>query len=134
MAHKVTIKGGVHPVLVDYECSQCDQIMEDVFYASRAAIRQEISCPDCGASAPRIISQRGNHIHSSHSSMYGKENPALGCVVRDYAHKQQLMKRLGVIEGADPVKGSRNHWKPKPERPVSAPESVWSDRPDSFHN
>ena len=131
MAYTVTIKGGAHPMLVDYACGKCGALTEDVFYHSRAAVEDALACR-CGSVAERIISQRRNFIHPSHSSMYGKENPAFGVVVEDYGHKQRLMREYGVMEGADPVGGSRNHWKPTPDRPEPVPGSHWTDRPGDY--
>ena len=111
-------------MLVDYACGTCGVLTEDVFYAGRSAVLDTIECT-CGADAEKIISGRRNFIHPSHSSMYGKVNPAFGEVVEDYAHKQRLMKKYGVMEGADPVGGSRSHWKPTPERPAEVPNSSW---------
>ena len=124
MAYKVNIKGGVHPTLVDY----CGEFQIDVYYHSRAAVELQVECA-CGAQADKIISKGGNFIHPSHSGMYGKYHEGLGCVVEDYAHKKRLMKEQGVMEGADPVGGSRNHWKPTPERPAEVPGSHWTDHP-----
>tara|TARA_Y100000401_G_scaffold115981_1_gene120735 strand:- start:330 stop:581 length:252 start_codon:yes stop_codon:yes gene_type:complete len=39
--------------------------------------------------------------------MYGKYHPGFGEVVRDYAHKQQLLKKYDMREAADPIDGSR---------------------------
>lgn len=130
--YKVTLTGGSHPRLVDYRCSSCDVLHEDVFYDSLSNVLETIPCT-CGGTAEKLFfSTRCNFIHPSHSSMYGKENPAFGCVVEDYAHKQRLMKQFGVIEGADPVGGSRNHWKPTPERPAPVSGSSWVDHPDDL--
>ena len=129
MAYTVKIRGGSHPRFVDYACSQCNEQMFDVFFPSYDAVTATHPCP-CGAKADRVlVASRGNHIHATHSSMYGKYHAGLDCVITDYAHKQRVMREQGVMEGADPVKGSRNHWKPTPERPAEVPGSHWVDTP-----
>jgi len=130
MAYKVTVKGGSHPTLVDYACEKCGEMQIDVFYHGRDAVEKQVDCP-CGSKADKIISNR-NFIHPSHSGMYGKFHDGLGCVVDDYAHKKRLMKQQGVMEGADPVGGSRNHWKPTPDRPAPIPGSHWTDKPGEY--
>ena len=131
MAYKVNMIGGAHPTLVDYACGKCGAVTEDVFFASRLAVTTTIACA-CGHAAEKIISQRRNFIHPSKSSMYGKYEEGLGCVVQDYGHKQQLMREMGVIEGADPGGGSRNHWRPQPKAP-EASNTVWVDDPRSLN-
>ncbi len=122
------MKGGAHPRLVDYACGKCGELTMDVFFHTYASVTATHPC-QCGAEAEKIISPKQNHIHPDHSGMYGKYHAGLDCVVKDYAHKQRLMREQGVMEGADPVKGSRNHWKPEPERPEPVEGSHWTDHP-----
>lgn len=128
MSYKVIIKGGAHPKLVDYSCAACGTLMTDVFFHRASDVTATHPC-ECGGTADKIISQRHNHIHATHSGMYGKYHEGLGCVIEDYSHKKRVMRELGVMEGADPVKGSRNHWKPTPERPAADSGSHWVDHP-----
>jgi hypothetical protein len=122
------------PVLVDYACAKCDKLIEDEFFATRDAVVETIPC-DCGSDAERIFTtSRQNFIHPSHSSMYGKFEEGLGCVVEDYGHKQRLMRDMGVMEGADTVGGSRCHRQSEPERAKNLPQSTWLDRPADVHD
>tara|TARA_R110000824_G_scaffold233474_2_gene421779 strand:+ start:5542 stop:5844 length:303 start_codon:yes stop_codon:yes gene_type:complete len=77
---------------------------------------------------------KGSAIGSNEHGMYGKFEPGLGCVVEDYAHKQRLMKELGVIEGADPVGGSRCHQpneeETQPRLPQESNDSTWLNKED----
>ena len=126
--YKIRMSGGSHPRLVDYACSSCGQFIPDVFFTSAKSVTDTMTC-ECGAEADKSFGGRQNFIHMTKSSMYGKYHEGLGCVIDDYAHKQRVMRELGVMEGADPVGGSRNHWKETPERPADLPESTWVENP-----
>jgi hypothetical protein len=65
----------------------------------------------------------------THSSLYGRFEPGLGCVVESYSHKQQLMRELGVDEASDLVGGSRCHRKEEPNPRVQN-NSTWMDDTD----
>jgi DNA-directed RNA polymerase subunit RPC12/RpoP len=128
MAYKINMRGGSHPRLEDYHCESCGKDEIDVFFEKKESVTPTRACPHCGETSDHVlIGRRQNHIHSDHSSMYGKYEPGLGVVVKDYAHKQRVMKELGVMEGADPVGGSRCHIKddPGPRKPHA--DSSWSD-------
>lgn len=126
MAYKVTVSGGAHPRLEDYHCESCGFDEIDVFFEKKESVTPTRECPQCGKTSEHVlIGTRQNHIHPDKSGLYGKFEPGLGVVVRDYGHKQQLMREMGVMEGSDPVKGSRNHRKddPGPSKPHA--DSTW---------
>ena len=56
------------------------------------------------------MNQERNHLHPSHSGMYGKFHPGFGCVVEDYGHKQELLKRYDLKESHDKVDGAPGGW------------------------
>ncbi len=85
-------------------------------------IPETIPC-ECGKQAG-WATKGGNHIHTTHSSMYGRYEPGLGCVVESYEHKKRLMREMEVIEGGDTVKGSRCH---RPSEEESSPRKVNTD-------
>ncbi len=91
--------------LVDFKCEPCDLTWEHVF-EKKTDIVNELPCTECGETALRLWGVT-NFIHTTHSSMYGKYEPCFGEVVESRSHKQQLLKKYGVVESSDPVKGSR---------------------------
>lgn len=93
-------------VFLDYKCDACGTVQTDVLFRKSDDITRQIACK-CGHKARRLYSG-GNHIHPSHSSLYGKYEPALDMVVKDYSHKQRLMREYQITEANDTVKGSRN--------------------------
>jgi hypothetical protein len=79
----------------DFRCDTCGKFHRDYPYEGRCPER--IKC-SCGKMAT-WTSQRPNFIHmSSENAGYGKFNPQFGCVVRDYAHKRQLLREMGMEE------------------------------------
>ena len=60
--------------------------------------------------------------------MYGKFEPALGCVVESYEHKQQLLKEQNVMEAHDLVGGSRMYRVPDPPPEDLMKVSGWTIR------
>ena len=114
--------------LWDYQTCKCGQSHQSE-PITRTKVPKTIKC-DCGRRVGWAMS-RGNHLHTTHSGLYGKFEPGLGVVVESYEHKQQLMKELDVIEAADPVKGSRCHIVDDPgQRQPQAP--IWVDEPETI--
>jgi hypothetical protein len=65
------------------------------------------TCPKCGEYAIRQFVPSILHISGARVT-HAEYNPGLGCVVRNKAHKQELMKQKGVIEvGNDFKSGER---------------------------
>lgn len=110
--------------LIDFKCD-CGHEWEHLF-RTKADIVNYLPCPECAQEAHRVWTA-GNFIHPTHSSQYGKMQPAFGEVVRDYAHKQELLKKYDVIESSDPVGGSRcrKDWFKKP-KPRTEPSSTFA--------
>ena len=126
MAYTVTMKGGAHPRLEDYHCESCGFYEIDVFFEKKESVTPTRECPQCGKVSEHVlIGTRQNNLHMDHSGLYGKYEPGLGVVVKDYAHKKRLMKELGVMEGSDPVKGSRSHRKDGPPPRTPHADSTW---------
>ncbi len=97
--------------LYDWKCHHCGTIDRDILYTI-SSLPPSRPCP-CGASQEQLYEAGRNHIHQTHSGMYGKMNPALGCVVESYDHKNRLLKEYGMMEAADPVGGSRDYKVPE---------------------
>tara|TARA_R100001530_G_scaffold97948_2_gene68101 strand:+ start:1565 stop:1978 length:414 start_codon:yes stop_codon:yes gene_type:complete len=91
--------------LWDFFCGSCNKSYRD--WPCEGKIPQTIECK-CGKQA-EWGRQKTNHIHRSHSSMYGKYEPGLGQVVESYEHKRQLMKEMDLQESSDPSGGSRSY-------------------------
>jgi len=79
----------------DFACDDCGKPYRDWPYEGKCP--EKIKCT-CGGTAT-WVSQRPNFIHpTSENAGYGKFNPQFGCVVRDYAHKKQLLRQMGLEE------------------------------------
>lgn len=111
----------------DYRCALCDYRLTDEFYTTWKKAPRVLVCPQCHRETlKQDWAGARNFIHMSHSSMYGKPQPALGGeVLQDYAHKKRLMREWDAEESNDPVKGSRCYQKEKP--PPSPHQAVWLD-------
>jgi hypothetical protein len=82
--------------LWDYACAACGTEQRD-YPVFAARIPTSIGC-NCGARAT-WVTQKTNHIHPTLSTLrYGEFDPQFGCVVRDYTHKQQLLREMNLIE------------------------------------
>jgi len=66
----------------------------------------------------------------SFSGNYGKFEPALGCVVESYEHKQQLLNEQNVMEAHDLVGGSRMYRQEEPS-PIEDNNTSWVDNPNA---
>ena len=104
------ITGGTHPEFVDYSCPNCQRVMEDVLFPSKAAVTDTVTC-SCGSEAVKVI-LRTNFIHPSLSTLYGRPQPALGYStdpgdqINDYGDKQRVMRKYGLTESNDAEKGN----------------------------
>ncbi len=99
----------------DLECRKCGHREEDFMFMSHKTLHEEEKaevCPGCGEQDDFRItldgSSRIGQIATHNSEMYGKPWPSFGGeVVRDYTHKQELLRKYNMIEAGDPVGGSR---------------------------
>ena len=116
----------------DFECDSCGHNMIDVAFSTHKTIKREIACAECGESASMRF-RKNNLIHHDHSGMYGKYHAGFGQVVKNYSHKQELMKKYNVVESSDAVGGSRNHITSDITDPAprSSDPIYWGDTPDS---
>jgi|3_EtaG_2_1085321.scaffolds.fasta_scaffold32190_3 hypothetical protein len=108
----------------DMQCLDCGSIHEVVCSYSQLEKRKlsgpyEVPhyrgpCAECEGESLQVqhypMDQERNHIHSQHSGMYGKFHPGFGCVVEDYGHKQQLLRRYDLREAHDKVDGAPGGW------------------------
>jgi len=79
----------------DFACETCGKQYPSFPYIGHRP--EEIDC-FCGAKAT-WTRQKPNIIHGTISTRkYGQFDPQYGCVVRDYAHRQQLLKQNGWEE------------------------------------
>jgi len=97
----------------DIECRRCEYRKIDYMFNHHSTLKKEeiaLICPKCGSQKEYRITfdtKRPGQINNT-SSIYGRSQPCFGGeIVRDYAHKQQLLKKYNMVEANDPVKGSR---------------------------
>ena len=93
-------------------CKDCDATIKDFIFTSAATFKKEMPrCAECGGKmAVDFRKHRGGVTTAMKiigGEMYGKYHPGFGCIVRDYNHKQQLLKQYNVIESGDTDKGVR---------------------------
>ena len=90
--------------LIDFKCDYCNYEWENLF-KTKKEIKNSITCSQCSRKADRVWNTM-NFLNLTNGAMYGRYEPAFGEVVRDYGHKQQLLKKYGVIESSDRSGGS----------------------------
>ena len=96
--------------LVDMKCDDCGAIFEHCVTSQKEMTFDLKTGCACGAEAKRKIGgTRQNHIHTTHSSQYGKYEPCFGEYVESYSHRKELLRKYNVTEASDPVGGSRCH-------------------------
>jgi len=114
----------------DWYCKSCDHEEKDVFYPTSQLPRKR-KCSHClGQTMEQDFGQKGrNQIHLTHSSLYGRYQPAVDEYINSYGDKQRIMKKYNIQESNDPVGGSRCHRITPPETPK--PQSDWADKPSN---
>jgi len=92
----------------DFQCRLCGYTERDLFFrvAKLPGCRK---CPECNRRALRQIydEPRLALIDEDNSELYGYWHPQAGEVIRDRAHKRELMRKYGWEEGSDSVGGNR---------------------------
>lgn len=87
--------------LWDFACKACGTRYES-YPVTAKRVPHSIKCENCGKRAT-WTSHKGNLINFTASGMnYGKFDPQFGCVVRDYAHRQRLLREKGMVEVSGP--------------------------------
>ena len=109
----------------DYDCPHCGIVTRP--YTKK--IHQRVTCA-CGRRIRWARQKTKADLTTAFAGNYGKFEPALGCVVNSYEHKQEILKEQNVIEANDPVGGSRSHWMPDPG-PREANDTTWVDNPEA---
>ena len=104
----------------DYRCRDCDAVKRDVILK---VVPKHLACPACD-SGKMFVTYEDFHFNSHedghrHNAMYGKYHVGFGEVVRDYGHKQELLKKYEVSESADAVGGSKSWRDQMPENKQS---------------
>lgn len=121
--------------LHDFECRSCGHVERDLFYDHRNLPRLK-RCPVCKKKESRqVFDEWGKgQIDLDNPALYGKWHPQMGEVIRDYSHKCQLMRRYGMAEGSDPVRGNRKLSEEVHDddgQPEPSTEALsWGDRED----
>ena len=121
--------------LHDFECKACGHVERNLYY-HHGNIPRLKRCPACKKKTSRqIFDEWGKgQIDLDNPALYGQWHPQMGEVIRDYAHKQELMKKYGMYEGSDPKGGNRKlseeamNEDSQPEPDDSMIE--WSDKAD----
>mgnify|MGYP003113534933 FL=1 len=113
----------------DWFCKKCDNTEKDVWYHKSSDVPKTRACA-CGGHMEQDFSSKGrNQIHLSHSSLYGRWEPAVAERIDSYSDKQKIMKKYNIVEANDPVKGSREHRIEPPKS--SSIRSEWADKPNN---
>lgn len=113
----------------DWFCKKCDNTEKDVWYHKSSDVPKTRRCA-CGGRMLQDFSSKGrNQIHLSHSSLYGRWEPAVAEHINSYSDKQRIMKKYNIVEANDPVKGSREHRIDPPKH--ATPASDWENEPNN---
>jgi len=114
----------------DWYCKSCDHEEKDVWYHRASQVPKQRKCEGClGTMAQDFRNKGRNQIHLTHSSLYGKYQPAVDEYINSYSDKQRIMKKYNIQEANDPVGGSRCHRIEPPETPK--PQSDWVRNPSN---
>lgn len=79
----------------EYKCESCKRYF-DVIKSVKDMERNE-NCPKCGEFGIRQFIPEVIHFNKTKVT-HAEYNPGLGCVVKNEAHKRDIMKRKGVVE------------------------------------
>jgi len=82
-------------LIYGYKCTACDRSFDVVKTVSE--MERDEACPDCGSAAAREFVPRALYLSQTQVT-HAEYNPGLGCVVKNKRHKEDLMKRQGVVE------------------------------------
>ena len=82
--------------LVDYECTDCPHVIEDVVYLQSEEQAAQLDCPACDGVALKKFPLIARTAHS-----WGDTNSyfdrGLGTVVRNRQHRERLCKEKGLV-------------------------------------
>lgn len=79
----------------EYECSRCGKRFDVIKSYKDMEVNE--TCPKCGEYAIRQFVPSKLHITGAKVT-HAEYNPGLGCVVKNKRHKEDIMKRKGVVE------------------------------------
>lgn len=79
----------------EYKCIKCGKSFDVVKPVKDMDINEY--CPSCDSPAERMFVPR-NVFFNGAKVEHAEYNPGLGCVVKNKAHKQDIMKRKGLSE------------------------------------
>lgn len=118
----------------DYICPKCDCAF-DVVLSIRAYSQETVSqCPSCenpcGKDDRDFKKMRRTHFIGT-SVQNAEFNPGLGCVVKNRAHKDELMKEKGVVEVGNDYGSAEKMDAYFQKRKEEEREKRWED-PDDF--
>ena len=115
----------------DYVCSSVGCNSRQTLEKSYEERQHSAVCAECGSEA-KYEFPMGAALGVQILDSYYDE--ALGCDIKGYRHKRQVMKAQGVIEAGDSVRGARNfdkhakhHIKPSPPRGVDYAPRIKTD-------
>jgi DNA-directed RNA polymerase subunit RPC12/RpoP len=91
------------PVFHDYRCTSCDHVVEDVMVERKADIQRQVDCPQCKGKAPMYFGgfnsmAKWNFSSSERGYNKGFADPQTGVEYTSYAHRQQVMREMGMEE------------------------------------
>ena len=104
-------------VLHDYECAAGHR-QNDVAHERTRGVPKTIRCnaPGCRLRASKVFNgwNSASKFNRTGGRLYGRFDPQFGCVVESYEQRQALMKRYGMIDADDAVRGDRERLDPVP--------------------
>jgi|TARA_R100001082_G_scaffold47443_1_gene25356 DNA-directed RNA polymerase subunit RPC12/RpoP len=91
------------PVFHDYQCTSCDHLVEDVMVERKADIKRQVKCPECQGVAKMYFGgfnsmSRWNFSSSERGYNKGFADPQTGVEYTSYAHRQQVLREMGMEE------------------------------------
>lgn len=108
----------------EYECSKCEHRFDVVKSVKDMDVNE--FCPEC--EAPSVRQFVPSKVHFSGTSVQHAEyNPALGQVVRDKHHRQELCKRKGLVEIGNDFKSGESQQKQFDSDRARKREKAWED-------
>lgn len=107
----------------EYECTKCAKRFDVIKSVKDIDVNE--FCPNCEAPAERKFSFR---VHIIGAAVQNAEyNPALGCVVKNKAHREEIAKRKGLVEIGNDFKSPDDIHKKFDQDRAEKKNKAWED-------
>lgn len=121
------------PPIYDWICPKCENAFSEVMSIRDYSCDTTADCPSCGMICGKddrdFKKMRAHFIGSKVTD--AEYNPGLGCVVKSKAHKEELMKKKGVVEVGNDYGSAEKMDAHFQKRKEEEREKKWED-PDDF--